>query len=34
VLALDAPTLDRPRPVLAEPVSIGQVLREMMEPAK
>jgi len=34
VLALDTPTLDSPREVLAEPVSIGQVLREMMEPAK
>ena len=34
VLALDAPTLDSPREALAEPVSIGQVLREMMEPAK
>jgi len=31
VLALDTPTPARPRPVLAEPMRIGQVLREMME---
>jgi len=30
VLALDAPPA-RPRPILAEPMRIGQVLREMME---
>jgi hypothetical protein len=34
VLALDASALASPRPAMAEPVSIGQVLREMMERAK
>jgi hypothetical protein len=34
VLALDAPALASPRPALAEPMSIGQVLREIMERAK
>ena len=34
VLALDAPVLASARPAMAEPVSIGQVLREMMERAK
>jgi hypothetical protein len=34
VLALDASALESPRPAMAEPVRIGQVLREMMERAK
>ena len=34
VLALDVPALASPRPELAEPMSIGQVLREIMERAK
>jgi hypothetical protein len=34
VLALNVPARTEPRPVLAEPVSIGQCLREMMERAK
>jgi len=34
VLALDAPAPDSPRPAMAEPVRIGQILREMMEHAK
>ena len=34
VLALDAPALASPRPAMAEPVSIGQILREMMERAQ
>jgi hypothetical protein len=33
VLALDTPAAARPRPVLSEPMRIGQVLREMMERA-
>jgi hypothetical protein len=34
VLALDGPALVSPRPAWAQPVSIGHVLRKIMEPAK
>ena len=34
VLALDASALASARPAMAEPVSIGQILREMMERAQ